>query len=49
MRESVQLECTKCKRRNYVTLFDTRGGKRLERNKFCRWCRVHTLHRMRKK
>jgi len=30
-------------------MFDTRGGKRLERKKFCRWCRKHTLHKMRKK
>ncbi|MBI3318468.1 MAG: 50S ribosomal protein L33 [Candidatus Omnitrophica bacterium] len=46
MRELITLECTQCRRRNY----DSNKNKklhpdRLELKKYCRFCRVHTLHR----
>jgi large subunit ribosomal protein L33 len=46
MRELITLQCSECKRRNYTT---TRNKKkqteRLEVNKFCKFCRKHTLHK----
>jgi large subunit ribosomal protein L33 len=46
MRDQVNLQCTKCKRRNYST---TKNKKRttgkLEFKKYCRWCRTHTPHK----
>jgi large subunit ribosomal protein L33 len=46
MRDIVTLSCTECKRRNYTT---TKNKKRtpdkLEFKKYCRFCRLHTLHR----
>jgi len=48
MREAIILECTECKERNYMTTLDTRGGKKLERKKYCRKCRKHQLHKSRK-
>jgi len=46
MREIVTLQCSECKRRNYTT---TRNKKKqtekLEVNKFCPFCRKHTLHK----
>lgn len=46
MRENVTLQCTECKRRNYVTTKNKKKttGK-LEFNKYCRFCRKHTAHR----
>ena len=46
MRVKVTLACTECKQRNY----DTKKNKkydpdRLEMNKYCPFCRKHTLHR----
>ena len=45
-RDIVTLSCTECKRRNYTS---TRNKKkttdRLELKKYCRFCRVHTVHR----
>ena len=48
-REIVVLECGECKGRNYTTRLETRGGGKLERKKFCRACRKHTLHKSKKK
>ena len=45
MREHVWLECTSCGSRNYRTEKETRGADRLERKKFCRKERKHTLQR----
>lgn len=48
MRITVQLECTECKSRNYVTTRKREQGgaqKRLELRKFCKRCRKHTVHR----
>ena len=46
MRENVTLQCTGCKRRNYVSTKNkkTTTGK-LEFNKYCRWSRKHTSHK----
>ncbi|HEX4103995.1 MAG TPA: 50S ribosomal protein L33 [Candidatus Paceibacterota bacterium] len=42
----IALRCSVCKRRNYYT---TKNKKTVERkiefNKFCNWCRKHTLHK----
>jgi large subunit ribosomal protein L33 len=46
MREIVTLACNDCKRRNYSTSKNKRNTPdRLERSKYCRWCRKHTTHR----
>lgn len=46
MREVVHLACSECKRRNYTT---TRNKKaqtsKIEKNKYCRWDKKHTLHK----
>ncbi len=45
-REIVTLACTECKRRNYTTRKDKRKTPaRLEKKKFCRFDRKHTVHR----
>ncbi len=45
-RDIVTLACNECKRRNYTS---TRNKKtspdRLELQKYCRFCRSHTVHR----
>ena len=46
MREIITLACGGCKRRNYSTTKNKRNTTdRLERSKYCRWCRKHTIHR----
>ena len=46
MRELVIMECTECKRRNYTTTKEKRNTPaRLEKMKFCKFDRKHTLHR----
>jgi large subunit ribosomal protein L33 len=45
MREYVWLECSVCGSRNYRTEKETRGADRLERKKFCRKERKHTVHK----
>ncbi len=46
MRELITLQCSACKQRNYTS---TRNKKlqteRLEVNKYCKFCRKHTLHK----
>ncbi|NCD32699.1 MAG: 50S ribosomal protein L33 [Spartobacteria bacterium] len=45
-RETITLACTECKRRNYTTTKDKRlTPARLEKMKYCRFDRKHTLHR----
>ncbi|MDD4736758.1 MAG: 50S ribosomal protein L33 [Kiritimatiellae bacterium] len=45
-REMITLACTECKRRNYTTTKDKRlTPERLEKKKFCRFERKHTVHR----
>ena len=46
MAEIVGLACTECKRRNYSTTVNKKKqSKKLELNKFCKWCGKHTLHK----
>ncbi len=46
MRVRVTLACTECKQRNYNTMKNKKNSPdRLEMNKYCRFCRKHTLHR----
>lgn len=44
--EIIALQCTECKRKNYTTYKNRRNiqGK-LELNKYCPFCRKHTLHK----
>jgi large subunit ribosomal protein L33 len=46
MRDNIAMQCSGCKRRNYVTTKNKKNttGK-LELNKYCRWCRKHTPHK----
>ena len=42
----ITLACTECKQRNYDTNKNKKNNPdRLEMNKYCRFCRKHTLHR----
>ena len=44
MRVKVVLACTECKQRNYNTMKNKKNSPdRL--NKYCRFCKKHTLHR----
>ena len=46
MRVKIGLACTECKQRTYLTKKNTKNDPdRLEMNKYCRFCRKHTLHR----
>ncbi len=46
MRTKIILECTECKHRNYHYTKDKKTHpERVEMNKYCRFCRQHTLHR----
>ncbi len=46
MADIVGLQCTECKRRNYVTTVNKRKQqKKLEKKKFCRFCQGHILHK----
>lgn len=46
MRVKITLACTECKQRNYDTVKEKKNTPdRLERNKYCRFCRKHTLHK----
>ncbi|MGI6574310.1 MAG: 50S ribosomal protein L33 [bacterium] len=46
MRVGITLACTECKQRNYNTTKNKRTKpNRLEFNKYCPFCRKHTLHR----
>jgi large subunit ribosomal protein L33 len=44
--EKIALQCPECKRRNYTTEKNRRNiqGK-LELKKYCKWCKVSTLHK----
>ncbi len=45
-RVKVTFVCTECKQRNYDTKKNKKNDPdRLEMNKFCRFCRKHTLHK----
>jgi len=46
MREQILLACSACKRRNYTnTRNKKKQGEKIELNKFCPFCRKHTLHK----
>lgn len=46
MRVKVTMECTECKQRNYDTTKNKDNQKeRLEMQKYCKFCKKHTLHR----
>ncbi len=46
MQEQITMACTDCKDRNYYSRKNKKLlPERLERKKFCRRCRKHTLHR----
>ena len=45
-RENITLECTECKRRNYVTSKNKRNNTdRLEIVKYCKFCKKRTTHK----
>jgi large subunit ribosomal protein L33 len=45
-REIITLACTECKRRNYTTMKEKRNTPgRLEKKKYCKFDRKHTVHR----
>ena len=45
-RVQVTLECTTCKRRNYITMKNKQNDReRLEIKKYCKFDRVHTAHK----
>jgi large subunit ribosomal protein L33 len=46
MRVKITLACTECKQRNYNTMKNKKNDPdRLEMNKYCRFCKKHTVHR----
>ena len=45
-RENITLECTECKRRNYITSKKKRNNAdRLELTKYCKFCKKRTTHK----
>ena len=46
MRVKVTLACTECKQRNYDTKKNKKNDPdRIEMNKYCKFCKKHTLHK----
>ncbi len=46
MRVKITLACSECKQRNYNTMKNKKNDPdRLEMNKYCRFCKKHTLHK----
>jgi len=46
MRNIVALACAECKQRNYTTTKNKRTTTdKLQLNKYCRFCRKHTIHK----
>ena len=46
MRNAVMLACTECKSRNYQTNKNKKNDPdRIEFNKYCKFCKKHTLHK----
>ena len=46
MQETISLACTECKRRNYTSTKNKKTNtEKLERSKYCRFCRKHTMHK----
>ena len=46
MRDKITLECTECKQRNYDTMKNKKNTPdRIERKKYCTFCRKTTLQK----
>ena len=46
MRDNIILQCPECKNRNYHTTKNKKKTtERLEKSKYCRFCRKHTPHK----
>jgi large subunit ribosomal protein L33 len=46
MRNAVTLACGECKQRNYQTNKNKKNDPdRIEFNKYCKFCKKHTLHK----
>lgn len=46
MRNLITLNCTECKQRNYQTNKNKKNDPdRIELNKYCKFCKKHTLHK----
>jgi len=46
MQETISLACSQCKRRNYTSTKNKKTNtEKLERSKYCRFCRKHTMHK----
>jgi large subunit ribosomal protein L33 len=46
MRQTITLECTECKRRNYSSDKNKKNNPdRIEIKKYCKWCLKHTVHK----
>lgn len=46
MRVKITMACSECKQRNYMTNKNKKNNPdRLEMNKYCRFCRKHTVHK----
>lgn len=46
MTVKVTLACTECGQRNYNTFKNKKNNpERMEMNKYCRFCKKHTLHK----
>lgn len=46
MRVKVTLACTECKQRNYNTTKNKKNDPdRIEMQKYCKFCKTHTLHK----
>ena len=46
MRNLITLACTECKQRNYLTNKNKKNDPdRIELNKYCKFCKKHTLHK----
>jgi len=46
MRNAITLACSECKQRNYQTNKNKKNDPdRVEFNKYCKFCKKHTLHK----
>lgn len=46
VRSKVTLACTECKQRNYDTMKNKKNNPdRIEMQKYCKFCKTHTLHK----
>ena len=46
MREMIRMSCSQCSRNNYYTTKNKRTTTdKLEKKKFCPWCRSQQMHR----